>query len=639
MDHKILDKSNTASAARISTLIPSVLILALIMTGCATPIGTREVGIRRTYEQINVSVLKEDTYSDGSAIVLNRFFLKERFERSPDEVLAVLHDKACKDERRDLLYALSELSYLIGEKKRTGFDYDNPAQAARPYYLASAVYAYFYLLGERGELPSPYDRRFRVACDLYNTALAHGLGISENESGEFESGVRKLPVGAISIEIDNSNFPYDLKTIEKFQAADELDVTGLSVRDRRPGLGAPFIALERRAANAPLGRAYPGTLFLRVSGDIRDLQEGTSRARMELYSSYDQDEISVNGLKIPLEEDLTAQLAHSLNQPFIWKLGRLQFLTGREILESGVYPLQPYSPGRIPVVFVHGTFSSPVWWAEMFNTLRSDSDLRKRYQFWFYIYDSGKPIPFSAVHFRESLSETLKNLDPESKDPALQQMVIVGHSQGGLLTKLTAVNTGDGLVRAATHKRMEALELTQAEKETINRYLVYEALPFVKRVVFISTPHRGSYLAGDYVVRLVKKIVTLPLNLLQTTTQFFTLATKFGQSKPGESNIRTSLDSMSPKNPGLLALAEMPLAPGIKGHSIIAIKGDEMPPEGHDGVVAYTSAHVTYVESEYIVRSGHSCQGHPLVIEDVRRILLLHLNGNAALGNESISQD
>ncbi|KJS29133.1 MAG: hypothetical protein VR64_21535 [Desulfatitalea sp. BRH_c12] len=587
-------------------------------------------------------MLKEDTYSDASAIVLNRYFLKERFEQNPDEVLSFLHNIACKDERRDLLYALSELSYLIGEKKRTGFDYDYPEQAARPYYLSSAVYAYFFLLGDRGELPSPYDRRFRVACDLYNTALAHGLDISENKPEEFEPGVRQLPVGAISIAIDNSNFPYELKTIQKFVAADELDVTGLSVRDRRPGLGAPFIAVERRAENAPVGREYPGTLFLRVSGDIRDIQEGTCLARMELYSSYDQNEITVNGLKIPLEEDLTAQLAHSLNQPFIWKLGKLQFLTGREFLENGVYPLQPYSPGRIPVVFVHGTFSSPVWWAEMFNTLRSDSDLRKRYQFWFYIYDSGKPIPFSAVHLRESLSETLTNLDPESKDPALQQMVIVGHSQGGLLTKLTAVNTSDGIVQAATHKRMQELELTQAERETINRYLVYEALPFVKRVVFISTPHRGSYLAKDYVVRLVKKIVTLPLNLLQATTQFFTLTAKFGKGKgmPGEEgHIRTSLDSMSPKNPGLLALAEMPLAPGIKGHSIIAIKGDETPPEGHDGVVAYKSAHVTYLASEFIVRSEHSCQGHPLAIEEVRRILMVHLNENAEQDNESTSRD
>ena len=86
---------------------------------------------------------------------------------------------------------------------------------------------------------------------------------------------------------------------------------------------------------------------------------------------------------------------------------------------------------------------------------------------------------------------------------------------------------------------------------------------------------------------------------------------------------------MSPDNPGLLALADIPLAPGITGHSIIAIKGDEKPPDGEDGVVKYTSAHIDYVESEFIIRSGHSCQGHPLVIEEVRRILLKHLDSLA----------
>ena len=35
------------------------------------------------------------------------------------------------------------------------------------------------------------------------------------------------------------------------------------------------------------------------------------------------------------------------------------------------------------------------------------------------------------------------------------------------------------------------------------------------------------------------------------------------------------------------------------------------------------------MESEFIVRSGHSCQGHPFTIEEVRRILLEHLGTQA----------
>jgi len=82
---------------------------------------------------------------------------------------------------------------------------------------------------------------------------------------------------------------------------------------------------------------------------------------------------------------------------------------------------------------------------------------------------------------------------------------------------------------------------------------------------------------------------------------------------------------MATDNPFMLTLAEIPTAPGIKAHSIIAIQGDDQPPNGADGVVTYTSAHVDYAESEFIVRSFHSCQGNPLTIEEVRRILLEHL--------------
>ena len=41
----------------------------------------------------------------------------------------------------------------------------------------------------------------------------------------------------------------------------------------------------------------------------------------------------------------------------------------------------------------------------------------------------------------------------------------------------------------------------------------------------------------------------------------------------------------------------------------------------------YSSAHLDGMESEFIVHAGHSCQGNPLTIEEVRRILLEHLKG------------
>ncbi len=98
--------------------------------------------------------------------------------------------------------------------------------------------------------------------------------------------------------------------------------------------------------------------------------------------------------------------------------------------------------------------------------------------------------------------------------------------------------------------------------------------------------------------------------------------------------VLTSADGMSPDNPLINTLAEIPLAPGVKGHSIIAVQNDGDPKLGDDGVVKYTSAHIEGVESEFIVRNDHSAQQNPLAIDEVRRILVERISGDSGIANQ-----
>jgi pimeloyl-ACP methyl ester carboxylesterase len=277
------------------------------------------------------------------------------------------------------------------------------------------------------------------------------------------------------------------------------------------------------------------------------------------------------------------------------------------------------------VVFVHGTFSSPVWWAEMWNTLRADPVLRERCQFWNFIYPSGRPVPVSAARLRDEINRKLAQLDPAGTDTALRQMVVIGHSQGGLLTKLTATETGDSLWRAVSDADFERLPISVEERENLRQFAFFSPLSAVKRVVFISTPHRGSYLATSFVRGLAARFIRIPDAVVDSAAKVLALQSASGLTRSLSKRVPTSLDGMSPRNPWLLALAELPTAPHVTAHSIIAIKGNEKPPEGSDGVVKYRSAHAGYADSEFLVRSGHSCQDKPAVIEEVRRILLEHL--------------
>jgi pimeloyl-ACP methyl ester carboxylesterase len=603
----------------------ALLALVLLTAGCATPIGVQRVTPQEAYQlrmanPLGAGVMRDDTY-----VVLQRFNLQQTHDQAPETAIRELHAKALDDGRRDIRYALAELCYLQGQRSEELLTEEGRRRGS-DYFLMAAVYAYHYLLADgREPPPDPWDYRFRSACDIYNTSLWRALTSGEQSVLVWREGVRLLPIGRLEINWQTDQFPWPVEEFETFVAANRYAVRGVRVRNQTAGLGLPLVAVKRPTPESPLGgQVVPATAFLRLSGGLAELSHGTARATIELYSAYEDLQVQVGARSVPLETDLTTTIAYKLEHTTAWDLGVKAFI-GLQDVANGLYQTQPHQPGRIPVVFVHGTASSPVYWVEMFNALRADPELRGRYQFWYYIYSTNNPVLISAADLRDAIRQRVAQLDPQGQDAALQQMVVIGHSQGGLLTKLTAVDTGERLLRELVEGDIDALQIDADTREELRRSTLVHPVPEVRRVVFISTPHHGSFLAKQWVRQLVGKLISLPLRITQnllTLQSFMRDAAK----RRIAGNLPTSIDGMSADNPVLQALAVTPLAPGITGHSIIAIDGDEQPPEGDDGVVAYTSAHLEGMASEYIVRSGHSCQQHPLVIEEVRRILLQHLN-------------
>lgn len=614
---------------------PALAVLAVAVAGgCATPVGVTSLGRNYAYEQIDRCALNSRTYSSYTANVLHRYDLERVYSKSPARCLAQLHAQALSDSRSDTLFALAELSFLQGKRGRSD-PVDGRRLTSRNYYAAAVVYAYLYLTGwGEGSGETAFDRRFRMASDLYNRGLGYIVTLRDVPAAGQEN-VLWLPVGKISIKNGYSDFPKPLSEYDKVVSADRYQIHGLSVRNRSAGMGSPIlIGSQQKLTRGAVPKTSAATLFIRVEGGLADFDKGTLSCTLEVYAADMSRAVQVNGRAIPLEADITAPIAYTLNNPLFWQIEKKLFRFGQSAFEPGIYPSCPYRPGKMPVLWVHGTMSSPVWWAEMWNTLMGDPVLRENCQHWFYLYDSGKPIMQSVAHLRKSIEELVKQLDPEGKDSALRQMVVVGHSQGGLLTKATAVETGDVLVRAVTGKTLTELKLAPEDEKLMRSFTRLTPLPEVKRVIFIATPHRGSFLASGLARRAAKWFIHLPQNVLQTSSELMRLVPKVG----GEVRLAsTSLDSMSPDNPGLLALAEVPVAPPVKAHSIIAIKGDETPPEGDDGVVKYRSAHIAGVESELVVRSGHSCQSRPKTIEEVRRILLEHLESLKPAGKTNSS--
>jgi len=274
-------------------------------------------------------------------------------------------------------------------------------------------------------------------------------------------------------------------------------------------------------------------------------------------------------------------------------------------------------------VLVHGTASSPARWADLVNELTNDRVIGEHFQFWLFLYNTGNPIGYSGGLLRKSLEQALETLDPQNRDPALQRMVVIGHSQGGLLTKTTAIDSGNRLFGVASRVPLEQLDVSPQTRELLQQSLFYTPEPFVKRVIFVCTPHHGSYLASFSLAGVISDFVGLPSNLMHVGAEML-LRNPGNILFAGQGRLPTSIENMTPGNPFLRELAEIPIAPGIAAHSIIAVQGEGPPEGGSDGVVNYASAHIEGVESEFVVRSGHSAQGNPEVILEVRRILLEH---------------
>jgi hypothetical protein len=256
------------------------------------------------------------------------------------------------------------------------------------------------------------------------------------------------------------------------------------------------------------------------------------------------------------------------------------------------------------------------------NDLASDPRIRNHFEGWFFTYDTGNPIAYSAARLRQALRAAVARFDPDGQDPAMRRMVLIGHSQGGLLVKMMVIETGTKLWDNISTVPLEQLKLSDTSRELLQESLFVKPLPFVRRVIFLCTPHRGSYQAGNFLAHWITRFMKFPGDVLNAGTDL--LQGNADQLKLAANTRITSIDNMTPSNRFVQTLVTIPVAPQVAAHSIIAVKGAGPVEQGNDGVVAYKSAHIDGVESELVVNSGHSAQGNPRTVAEVRRILLLH---------------
>jgi len=483
-------------------------------------VGVTHTDARFVAAQIDASALATVEPSAETRAVLQRRGLMRDYQRDAVGTVRRLHADAVVSDSPDVLWALAELTYLAAERPRAA------REERRSLYLSAATYAYLYVHAADPTPGTVFGGWLRTAGDIYNRALARAFSSQDGTEIVLGSGPRDLTVGQLDVTVGPTDFP-GIHRVSHLLPADEYSVRGLRSRHRSRGLGLPVIALFEKADTTPVWparvgerAAIPLTVLLRVHGSAGQLSSGQPvPASLELLRPTANPVVNMGDNGAPLEFDLTAPLAYQLQEDShagqVMAELRLFFGAADLSFKPGLYLLEPYQRGKMPVVLVHGTeASSPARWAELLNELYADPVLRSRFQFWMFVYTSGGYIAESAAGLRDALRELHDTLDAASRDPALDRMVLVGHSQGGLLVRMQITSSDQAAAEAFLRRSPRSSDFTATQRDFLRHTLEFEAQPFVTRAVFLCTPHRGTVDEGP-LPRLVAHLVRIPRQLIE----------------------------------------------------------------------------------------------------------------------------
>ena len=403
------------------------------------------------------------------------------------------------------------------------------------------------------------------------------------------------------------------------ETADTLTIGGMYFPNRVviDGLGAPVVAISRNDVpdfrkTLSTQRIYgTATAFIRFNG---------KQAQLEFAEPLAQERMTLNNHSYPVAGDFSAPLAVGLVKERPERLGLVRLLRPENYAATArLMRLQAYDRNRIPVIFVHGLQDTPASWGPMINYLRADPIIRRNYQFWVFSYPSGYPYPYSATLLRRDL-DAVKRAFPNTK-----RIVLVGHSMGGMVSRLMITDAGDKIWRSIFGKSPAETQMPEASKKLLTESLIFAHRPEVCRVIFISTPQRGANMALNWVGRIGSSLVRTPFFLASIPFATLQAATTPDPATMQLSRIPNSIDTLAPNNRFVLEVNKLPIAPGIPYHSIIGDRGKGDTPNSSDGVVAYWSSHLKGAQSELIVPSNHSAPRNGQAIAEVDRILKLEL--------------
>ena len=429
--------------------------------------------------------------------------------------------------------------------------------------------------------------------------------------------------------------------IHKILLASDFEVSGLNKDLKQYGLGVPLIGVREASEKLegpaqpqerfyPTEMAFPLTAFLVPNSRLKEPNVNVETTRVctsLLIDPIQQQTYETRGNKLALEIDLTTPLAYMWSRTDLERFRWSGLLRPEKGLErANLLLIRPYEPGKIPVVMVHGLISSPLAWIPMLNELLRDPEIQKHYQFLLYMYPTGVPIPIAAASLRDDADPGQADVRPGRPRPGIRPDGPAGAQHGRPAQPHDGgLDSGDKLWRLYSDRSFDDLIGSREVLDELRHYLFFKPLPFVSRVVFLATPHRGS----DHVPRGDRPRRHQPDLRSGPHPQ--------AALPPGQGQPRRLRHAQVPAVPDEHRDARNELA-DPDGHRRHGAEPAGRLPFDHrvvssptgvaqstDGVVPYSSSHLDGVVSEKVVRSDHGVQKDQEARREVQRILLEHV--------------
>jgi pimeloyl-ACP methyl ester carboxylesterase len=493
---------------------------------------------------------------------------------------------------------------------------ENSPRCVDEFYCA-AVLSWAEYRGALHQTISP-DREQATALCLYHDSVGRLIHEAQNHGRldprtglHVESGgVRRI------IPIEFHDFAWSPLDFQQWIVVGSYDHRSISEVKANDGVGVPLVIVRRKLADAPheLDFLPPEATFAATATLEPD------GSALVLHNPLKATAVSMSGEQFPMARDLTANIVWGLHHREWSPLEG--FLQPNRAGEAGrLLFAEPYQPHKIPVIFVHGLLSSPETWAEIYNELRASPDLTETYQFWAYEYSTGAPFVRSAAELRSQLNAVHARFDPASNNPALRRVVLVGHSMGGLISKLMVSHSGEDVWNTVAYVPLESLVTNEATRARLAERLYFDPNPLVQRAVFIATPHKGSAVAGRAVGKVAGALVSEsePAYEQLRRDNFDLLNEAVTRRMP------TSIDLLDPNQPFLDTVGRLRVSQCVTLHSIIGEGGHAISHGQSDGIVTVESARHAGVASELYVPASHSgILRHSATVDEIKRILRLH---------------